>query len=168
MGICREIPWDKGKYKFEAEASFIQYNHRIYSLINITIYQHFFQPFAIARTKLIYGKDNHYKIASGLDATGDAGASGDAVGMWSNGQTFTFWAYGNPIEGATAYHVYHNSKTCCTGEEKDTQRFTLSKNKQNEDDDLENLWIHDFTFWAFEDVRVQKFLGTALYSIIHF
>ena len=85
--------------------------------------------------------------------------------MWSNGQTFTFWAYGNPIEGATAYHVYHNDKTCCTGEEKDTQRFTLSKNKQNEDDDLENLWIHDFTFWAFEDVRVQKFLGSALYNI---
>ena len=85
--------------------------------------------------------------------------------MWSNGQKFTFWAYGNPIEGATAYHVYHNNKTCCTGEEKDTKRFTLSKNKQNEHDDLENLWIHDFTFWAFEDVRVQKFLGTTLYNI---
>ena len=114
---------------------------------------------------MIYGKDHHYKIASGLDATGDEGTTGDAVGMWSNGQKFTFWAYGNPIEGATAYHVYHNNKTCCTGEEKDTKRFTLSKNKQNEHDDLENLWIHDFTFWAFEDVRVQKFLGTTLYNI---
>ena len=114
---------------------------------------------------MIYGKDHHYKIASGLDATGDGGTTGDAVGMWSNGQTLTFWAYGNPIEGTTAYHVYYNDKTCCTGEEKDTQRFTLSKNKQNEDDDLENLWIHDFTFWAFEDARVQKILGTALYNI---
>ena len=113
---------------------------------------------------MIYGKDHHYKIASGLDATGDEGTAGDAVGMWSNGQSFTFWAYGNAIEGATAYHVYYNNKSCCTGEENDTQRFTLSKNKQNEDDDLENLWIHDFTFWAFEDVRVQKFLGTALYN----
>ena len=111
---------------------------------------------------MIYGKDHHYKIASGLDATGDEGTTGEATGMWSNGNVFSFWAYNFPIEGAIAYHVYHNNKTCCTGDEKDTQRFTLSKHKQNEDDDLENQWMHELTFWAFEDRRVQKFLGKEL------
>ena len=75
----------------------------------------------------------------------------------------TFWAYDYNYQGTTQYHVYNNNKTCCSNVS-DGQRFTMSTYKQNEvvtdqENDRENGWIYDFTFWAFGDKLLDEFLG---------
>ena len=126
-----------------------------------------FKPYTVARnTALHEGVSSCYKVAPGLDATGDEWAHSQPHGQWNGGNVLTFWAYDYEYPGTTTfyvigdprYHVQYGHRFLVFG---GSIPYRTKKGKEAIALALYDGWLHHFSFWAFG----QRFFGI---SFIHF
>ena len=103
------------------------------------------------------GDHYQYKLLQGPSDSIDLNVPNASNNYTMDENLFTFWAYDFNYPGTTEYFIY-NTTTNPFGIPNSSTRYTMSRYKQIEGDDDEE-WNLAFSFWAFEDESITKFLG---------
>ena len=110
------------------------------------------------------GDHYQYKLQQGPSNSIELNVTNASNNYTMDELLFTFWAFDFDYPGTTEYFLY-NTTTNPFGVPNSLTRYTLSRYKQSEGEDgIE--WNLAFSFWAFEDESITKFLGNLNHCLV--